>query len=266
MIYTRRSRGALKAAIRKVLTDSPVPHDGQVPAELLRHIPREVRLSGLGWVVAGMIPVLLVLAIGVGIAMHRNLDKDRKVRNALKVRGTRVEASISRIESRKEGQRRTVSYEYLVDGQTFKSQVRLHKGDKRTVEQGSTISVRYLPENPGKSWVIGYEPGGVPWVVVWVLSGGIAAIGLVLAAVIRREQRFLSEGRPAVARITKALKGHEGHGTECEFQAFSGAVRRLKLTLAKTLPVGSLITILYDKDNLRRGIAYPTALVRLAKH
>lgn len=271
MIHAHFARGPLKSAIRNVLTNSKPRMDGRIPEELNSYIPREVRLTGAGRVVTALIPILVLAGIGVGMLMDHNGGKAKQTCEAIVSRGITIPATVMEVKARKEGNmERTVSFYYLVNGETHKSSQRLRKADKRPFSIGSGIPVRYLPENPANSWAVGYEPEGVP-LLASVLVGcliAFAPVGLVI--LLSNQRRMLAEGRPALARVVSLPKkngGHDHHySVECEFKALSGAVRRIKLNVSKMPPVGGLLTILYDKDNLKRASIYPLALVRVAKH
>jgi hypothetical protein len=135
---------------------------------------------------------------------------------------------------------------------------------------GSPIEVRYLPGDPRNEWVPGYEQGGVPFWVAFVVSPVPALSAWPIFYVLRRQRRLLMEGRPAEARAIGSKKIHNGHAyvyrVEYEFRTLSGARKFRKIDSSKEVPVGRAVTVIYDRDNPDRSAVYPLSLVRVARN
>jgi hypothetical protein len=184
--------------------------------------------------------------------------------------GVRTEGKIVRTGiTRGENKRRYAVYRYVAGGVLYEDRVTLRKRDAGVAVAGGAIPVRYLPSNPARSWMVGYEPKGPPqWlalVVPVVMWAGAALIGLVLV----NQRRMLADGRPAQARVASAKKFSTGdsHGykVEFEFRTMSGALKRVKTDTTRKLAEGASVTILYDRDNPGKVSLYPLALVRTPK-
>ncbi len=138
-----------------------------------------------------------------------------------------------------------------------------------TLRQGSPLIVRYLPFQPGQSWIRGYEPRGVPF---W--AGPVVAMSLALLAgvrwyALRRQWMLLAEGRGALAQVTRSKKVRGQHGTHYvvyyEFRLMSGAVASGRYDSRQSPPPdGATICVVYDPDRPNRSAGYPLTLVRLA--
>lgn len=102
---------------------------------------------------------------------------------------------------------------------------------------------------------------------MWVAP--LAAAGLGLGAslcllAIRRQRRFLEDGRAAPARVTKHKLTKDGCKFYYEFPLLSGATALGQGGPAKHPPaVGTTLCILYDADDPKRNTPYPLSLVKL---
>ena len=109
-------------------------------------------------------------------------------------------------------------------------------------------------------------PVWIPGIVAILLSslGGLALIPVL------RQRRLLSEGRPALAVVTRlSEEKHGSHGHKLgkviyyEFPLLSGATANGKTGPAKNPPtVGTTLCVLYDPEQPRRNAPYPFSLVK----
>jgi hypothetical protein len=251
--------------------DAPKPPaPWRAPAELQRCTPRPVRLSFAGR--AAFAGMLALLAGAVALAVILDLGRERSL--ALKARLNREGVAaqgrvVSTGMTREEHKRAYIVYSYSAGGMTYQKRVTLHDRDARKFPIGSSVPVRFLPEEPGKSWALGYEPDGIPLLVVILLPPYLAIWAPLLGWMLDSQRRLLSEGRVAEARVAASRKTYAGHHAgykvEYEFQILSGANRRVTISASKKPPQpGASATILYDRENPRRIAVYPLPLVRVA--
>jgi len=166
--------------------------------------------------------------------------------------------------------RRVVTYRYTVEARTYGGYTTLGKRDRRRFDIGSSIPVRYLPADPKRSWMQGYEPKGVPLWVFPVVALGLALGTAPIALVLRSQRRLLEEGRPALARVTQCRRtqssGHSRTRVQYEFRILSGAIRTGSYEVEKNPPAaGSTLTVIYHREEPRRNARYPLPLVRTAR-
>jgi hypothetical protein len=99
----------------------------------------------------------------------------------------------------------------------------------------------------------------------------ISAVLLVSAAAIvravRRQWVLLSEGRVARARVMAHKKvhrdKHRAYSVSYEFEGLSGARHAAKYEVTKNPPpIGTLVPVVYHRDNPRWSAVYPLQLVR----
>ncbi len=137
--------------------------------------------------------------------------------------------------------------------------------DRYTV--GSATPVTYLPSHPDASWLSGNTPSRDKiWPAYVAPVGGFLGT-LLMAACIRRQVEILRNGTPVLATITSVKKGVSDHGTswrvEYQWRLLSGATRtgRYHHNKKRAPEIGSVIPILYDRDEPKRARKYPLSLV-----
>ncbi len=243
---------------------------GQIPPELRRSIPREVRLTLAGKLAAATVAALLAGALVGGILLYWAAARDAARRQSLQSQGVLTQGSVIRVGRTPGDQpKRVVFFRYSIGGQNYEGRSVLERLDHRSFPAGSPLPVRYLPSDPHMSWMPGYEPQGTPMWLVAVLAAGLAFPAGLISWRLRRESALLAEGRPAVARVTHSKRIRQDKRRTYRifytFTILSGAERAGHCDVNKNPPVdGSLLTILYDREEPRRSALYPLPLVRVA--
>ena len=168
--------------------------------------------------------------------------------------------------------RTTAHYRYVARGRELTGATRLRPSERDSYVVGSHVAVWYLPSEPEASWLDGYAPRPQPdWPATALpIVCGVSALGIVHA--VRRQSKLLANGRPAHARVTKVQKKLTDNGTfwvvHYEFTTLSGAKRIGKYNHGrKNIPAtGSLLSVLYDRDNSSRHTKYPLSFVSLKEN
>jgi Protein of unknown function (DUF3592) len=242
----------------------------RLPAELAHSAPRAVRLSAAGRVLAVCAVAMVAGAMVSGIGFYVNGERNRALRARLAREGITLQAQVVDTgRTRGEDKHRFIVYGYVVGSEAYERRQILHDRDSRTLDIGDAVAVRYLVDKPAIAWIVGYEPDGVPrWVGV-VVPAILLFLAWLLAALLRRQRRLLSEGRAVAARVVASTKVHTGHRTsyrvEYEFQIMSGATRRMRLEGARAREAGACVTVIYDRENSRKVALYPLTLVTVAQ-
>ncbi len=254
----------------------------QIPRELLRSIPREVQLSRAGKAAAAIAFVLVLAAIGTGVALYVTSVQERAAYRTMMSQGTLAPGKVVGLGPVHDGNR-VVSYSFPVNGREYAGSASVQRRVWRSLNVGSSMAVRYLAADPQKNWMAGYEPEGTP---LWV--AGVAPLSLLfgpalIAFSIRRQRALLAEGRPAIARVTqlKRIQGHHAGGhrlgygltpgqrgsyrVSYEFNDLSGAKHTGRANIGVAPPEGSPIVILYNSDEPHRSSPYPLPNVRVAE-
>lgn len=251
---------------RRSALDSP-----DVPPVLLRSTPRAVRVNAAGQAV--LFGAVALIAAGIWGAIELNRRADIAARHAALFASERMLAAGDIIHLRKRGgddeHRITAHYRYSVRGRELTGETSLRRDDNDSFAVGTPVGVWYLPSEPGASWLDGYAPRRrAQWPGTAVpFACAVAAIGLI--AVVRRQANLLTNGRAAMATVTKIEKKRTDKGTvwvvHYQFTTMSGATRTGKYhDRKKNLPaIGTAVPVLYERDNTYRHSKYPMSFVRM---
>ena len=258
-----------KAGLNKQQPVGSVPPKWRMPPELDRYLPREVALSAGGRVVAGLTVLLLAGAIGSGVAIWTAAGNAQARLARLEREGVWTTATVVATgRNRDEEGGWFIRYQYDADGGTHTGQARLRRGERMDV--GTRVPVHYLREAPDAAWPAGHEPRGVPAWLAFMAAGTMVFGAVALLLLLRKQLTLLAEGRAVEARVVRAYKvrsgSHSHSRAEYEFRTLSGAVRRIRLAVAGRMPeAGSVVTMLYDRDNPGVGAVYPLPLVKVVR-
>jgi uncharacterized protein DUF3592 len=240
------------------------------PKELARIRPRPVRLTAAGQTVFIAMAFLVASAIPAGVWLSRAAIRNQ-ARLASRLAGSvATDARVTELtRTHGENRRHIIVYSYEVNGQIHPGRASVRRQDWSPLKVGAVIRVQYLRKDPTDSWMPGYERKGVPLFVaplaVCALLISAAAIGYAL----RRQWCLLSEGRPALARVTdsKPIKnshGSSGYRIRYEFKILSGATRRGSVDKSgKPGSIGDTLIIVYDPETPERSAVYPLSLVKV---
>jgi hypothetical protein len=110
----------------------------------------------------------------------------------------------------------------------------------------------------------------MPLALGYVIGPLLLLIAVICGFGLKKQHRFLAEGRAALATITTAKKHRGQHGSyyqvRYEFPLVNGARQSGSThTTSAPPPVGSSIAVLYDDEHPKRSRPYPLSLVQLAE-
>jgi hypothetical protein len=239
-----------------------------LPWELQGSAPRSVRLTGGGRALVVLVWLLTAGAFSAGAALYAEAQRQWNAVQDIDRRGVPVPAVVDRVwRKNDDGKPAFAAFHFDANGTRIDGQSRMQISVWRELRAGSTVRVRYLPENP-RRWVVdGARRGGrLPFWVAPLVSAALAAAAFLCAAVVRWQRTLLSEGRPARATVTAVKKHHGSHGEAhtvmaYEFQRFDGGTTTGKAAVSKPGPVGTKISIVYDSERPKRNRPYPFSLV-----
>jgi hypothetical protein len=210
----------------------------------------------------------LVSAIVMSIAAT-NASAERSLRAR---EGVAAQAEVVSFEVRRgKNARRIVSYRFETDGRSYTGRTRLRTSDRREFASGMLVPVMYVQSDPSINWMSGYEADdGFPLWAIPLVSASLLAGAFGTAWGLRRQWRLLSEGRVALARVTGHKKVHRDKGTvfrvTYEYEDLNGGKHVARHDAGKTPPpIGTVVPLVYHRDNPKWSAAYPLQLVRTVR-
>ena len=240
----------------------------EIPAALLQPTPRNVRLNVKGVAVVVVAFVLLVGGLWVESGLYRRARRSHAILTLFEFERLVTGAQVIAVEERGRGDNRRsrIRYRYAVKGQEYSGSA-VHTGDLDGYRAGSPIAVWYLPSEPGESWIDGDVPHLESSRPAYAVFGACGAVALCLIFMVKRQSALLTYGRPALAVIRTVEKRRSDKGTHWrvhyEWTLLSGATRTGRYTdnRKQPPPVGSVIPIVYDRDQPQRNNRYPMSFV-----
>lgn len=238
-----------------------------LPWELERSAPRDVRLTTGGRALVLLAWLLAAGALAAGVSLHVGAQRQADAALDMDRRAVAASASVDRVWRKSgDGKPAYAAFHFDANGARIDGESRMEVAVWRALHVGSTLRVRYLPDEP-RRWVVdGARKGRLPFWVAYAASTTLAALALLCGTVVRSQRTLLSEGRAAHATVTAVNKQHGSHGAShivmsYEFPLFGGGTTTGKATVSKPAPIGSAITIVYDADEPKRNHPYPFSLV-----
>jgi hypothetical protein len=237
------------------------------PPGLARSAPRDVRLNGGGRVLVALAWLLTIGAIAAAVLMHREAWQQWDAARALEQRGAIATAVVDRVWRKSgDGKPAFAAFHFDAAGTRVAGETRMELPAWRGLRAGSTVTVRYLPQNPQRWMLDGARIRRLPFWAAYLVPAALALIALLLAAVVRRQRSLLAEGRVVPAVVAAVRKQHGADGAShramtYEFPLLGGGVGTGKAAAPKDVHVGATICVVYHPDRPSRNQPFPFSLV-----
>jgi len=238
------------------------------PPRELGSAPRSVRFTAAGWAAIIGIVLLFATAIGLGIVIQNQVTRQSAERVMFVEHGIKTDATVTRLwRTSGESKRNWIAYRFDMPSGPHAGETRVSSSLWRSLQVGSVVSIRYLPDDPTRSslasGVQGTLPAWLPYLVGTILASG----GLLGVWVLMRQRTLLMEGRAAPGVVTAVVTRKTQHGSQRSirytFPLMSGAIATGKSDATRKPPaVGSVLCVVYLPDEPRRSAPYPLPLVR----
>ncbi len=234
----------------------------QPPPELQRSSPREVRQRAAGRALLVLAALCVLGAPVAGLLLYVKASADHAQRRQLMSRGVDGRAVVTRRWMRRgDHPRYFADYVYEAGSGALAGRIDMSRPRWERLEQGSVLPVRYLPADPRQHLVPGYEGDLMPLWLPYAVAGAMAAAGWLLTLPLKSESRLLTEGRPAPGVVLAHRKAQHTTTIRYAFVTLSGTIAEGKMQAQKNPPaVGSLLTVVYEPDNVGNNRAYPFSL------
>ena len=239
----------------------------KAPADLSLSCPREVKLAGGGIAIACMVVLFFLGAIAAGLGLSSISARQAGEKQVLSQSGVEAQGTVTRHwRTREKDPQDKITYEFRHEGRIYHGSTKTPRRIWQRLEVGSTLAIRFVPSNPEvnhpSEWEMDVMPAFVPGLLALVLAG----IAMMLLWMLRRQMQLLADGRPGPAIVIghKRVKG--GKVLRYEFPLMDGNVGKGRGGQTRKPPeVGSVITVVYDRDNPKRNAPYPFDLVRVVR-
>jgi Protein of unknown function (DUF3592) len=236
------------------------------PEGLDRARPRRVALTGGG---KGLLVLALALCIAglpaavlLGSIARRNAEERRLIQE----QGVDTEGRIIRLDRHRGEDGYWVDYGFTANGRTYERNRKVSARTWKSLKVGASLTVRYLPSNPGIHNPAGWNNEGVGFWVSPLAGFSLVMGGWLCMLPIRSQGRLLGGGRVTPGVVTRHSKGKHGYTISYEFSLMNGARRTGETGARKDPPaLGSTLPVLYDPEEPRKNTVYPLSLVRLAQ-
>lgn len=226
-----------------------------IPSELTGPLPRRTRLEKpIQWAV--VVTILLGIAVAIILWASMNAMQLMRTRTALRHESSEATGVVEELWKTK------VAYSFAVNGRSFAGSAS-RSGPK--LRESDLLTIRYLPSNPAVNHPAAWEeptdaaliPFFVPTVLVLILVGLLIKMRII--------RLLLTEGRPAVAVVTKCSRGGRGgFVVKYEFRTEEG---RTMTGSCNESPeeIGTNFCVLYLRQNPRRNMRYPSSDYRVVQ-
>lgn len=245
---------------------SQLQREWKSPTELAMSTPREVELSAGGKVVAALAIALFFGAIASAVGMSYLADRASGERRAIDA-GTETDAVITRHwRSGGKDSTRRIAYEFVYQGRRYAGRTSTPRAIWSRLSEGSTIRVRFAPDRPELNHPVEWKVNDMPWWLPSATAAGLIACAGVIVWALKRQLGLLADGRPAAAVITGHKRGQHGTAVTYEFPLLGGGVGKGRGGESrKPLAVGSVLTVIYDRERPKRNAIYPMSMVRVVR-
>jgi hypothetical protein len=239
---------------------------GALPPELNRAVPRPVRLTVTGKIVAAAAILSVLEAFVFGAWLYRIGQRQQQEASEFRRMAVKTTGRITKFHRGGKGRLR-YHYQFEAEGKSYAGSF---STSRRAYAIGEPIEVNYLPGRPESNWATGHQVTGVPPYLGPIVAAMSLAVAAILGLSLRSQRRLLEEGRAAIATVLRVepirLKGVR-YRVHYEFPLLSGARQtgRFDLPRDPAPAPGTPIVVIYDPDNPRRQRRYPFPLVRVSQ-
>ena len=243
------------------MTNNWTPPDGLGYSSL-----RPVQLTGAGIALLVVAGAMLLGAVAAGIGLGTTARRQAEDHHLLQEQGVNTDARITRVwRSSDKDQQHLVSYRFTVEEREYVARKKVPTQIWQTLKAGSSLPVRFLPSNPKVNHPIEWDETPMPNWVPYLVSGELAVIAVILAMLLRKQVRLLTEGRPAPGIVTGQRRTKDGTVIRYEFTLLNGATAKGRGQSRRPPAIGNPVCVLYDPENPRRNAPYPLSLVKLTR-
>lgn len=246
--------------------DSPftLPAELTGPSELRTPPPRRVSLTGHGFQMAIAAAILLALAAAGAVWIAQYAAQQAQRDSALHQSGRVAEGHITQQLSSDSFPSR-ISYSFTVDDKTYTGEFRVSQPMARDLARSKSLSVLYLPSNPGINQPVAWHSSPRSDMALLVAPAISALLGFLLFVPLFVERRMAAEGVPVIATVTKCARARHGHFLNYAFRLENGTSVKGRGWYQNWQDPGTAIWAIYLPKTPRRNLPYPLSYCRVVE-
>jgi hypothetical protein len=212
--------------------------------------------------------LMALAALPLGAVMYREGRRQADAAAVLARNGVTVPAVVDRLWRKSgDGKPAYAAVHFDAGGTPLYGERRMQLDAWRQLREGSTVPVRYLPEDPSRWTVAGGRQSRMPVGLAYLVSSILLGVALLCGAVVRWQRALLTDGRVAPGVVTAFRSHKSSHGSthreiRYEFSLLGGGTEKGKASASKGAAVGDTICVVYDPDRPARSKPYPFSLIR----
>jgi hypothetical protein len=248
------------------------PSQAEAPAispELIGPLPRRIQLTVNGITLAVVTAIISASAVIFTCFIAAEAARQVQIRTALRSADNETLGKIEKLHqpySLKE----YVDYTFIANGKTYRGKAIVPLEVYHTIRLASSLSIRYLPENPALNHPVDWEWSvRSEWDPIFtvILVAGLGCL-LFLVPRMRFERRLAIEGVAAIGVVTKCSvsgRGGEFINLKYDFRTQDGILVQGRGDFKTRQEIGTKILILYLPQKPKQNGPYPLTAWRIAK-
>ena len=239
------------------------PENWTAPPELKRALPREVRRSTRGTLLACLAVIYMAGSLPLYVSFRNDARQQSAHTEALRTQGREASAEIVRFWHQGKSSTRMVAYAFTADGRRVRGESSVPDRFWEGLQKAGFLPIRYLPANPNINHPLAWEDypmsAWVPYLLPVILAGG----GVALLFSLRRQAQLAAEGlaTPGIVTNCRRLKG--GWKVGYQFRTKEGDLAKGSSRVGRALESGASLCVLYLPQDIRRNQAYPLSFYRV---
>jgi|SRR5579863_846947 len=238
----------------------PTPAGGNpLPAELLGQTPRRVRMTGTSLI--NIVAAILFISVGVaiGVRVMKEEIQQRNIRSALRQGGVESQGQITEKWTQGRSSVPYVSYVFAANGNFYYGKSSVSKETYRKLNKFDSLPILYLPADPNISHPADWEDSTYSMVVVFLVPGMFAVLGVMFVRRMPGQRRLAREGIGAHGSVTEC-RGPSKSGYFIDYTFKNRDTGELEIGSCPSdgaREVGSNVWVLYLPANPSRSEIYP---------
>jgi hypothetical protein len=226
--------------------------------ELMRPAPRNVHMTGTGWINVVLVIVIFGLAAALLLYLGNAVLEVSAKRNTLRTGASETAGRITREWTSGRNSTQHIGYVFQIDKTIYSGESTVPDNIWNSLKQAGGVTIKYSLADPRINHPADWEDSTVGMWFSLVIPVIFSFAGQFLARELLTQRRLVAVGLPALARVTERVKGGRGGAIlKYEFRIESGEIVQGACSEEKRREAGSTIFVIYLPYNPRTSRVYP---------